>query len=90
MFFVPFGGAKVSCRRVSCKAFGNYFRNIFALCLKVALLRRVLGGFGGDRCGFEGFCSVVEGARCFCCWCFDGGFLSVGCDGIVWGVAFGN
>ena len=55
MFFVPFGGAKVSCGRVSCKAFGNYFRNIFAMCLKVALLRRVLGGFGGDRCGFEGF-----------------------------------
>ena len=55
MFFVPFGGAKVSCGCVSCKAFGNYFRNIFALCLKVALLKRVLGGFGGDRCGFEGF-----------------------------------
>ena len=31
------------------------FEIFFALCLKVALLRRVLGGFGGDRCGFEGF-----------------------------------
>lgn len=67
------------------------FEIFFAMCLKVALLRRVLGGFGGDRCGFEGF---VVWWRVFGV-SFVGAlmvifFLSVGRDGIVWGVAFGN
>ena len=45
--FVPLGDAKVGCVRVSAKRFGNYFRNIFALCRKMTLSGCVLCGFLG-------------------------------------------
>ena len=54
LVFVPLDDAKVGCVRVSAKRFGNYFRNIFALCRKMTLSGCVLGGFQGCRCGFGG------------------------------------
>ena len=64
--FVPLGDAKVGCVRVSAKRFGNYFRNIFALCRKMTLSGCVSGGFWGWQVWFWRSCGEVDGMQCFC------------------------